>query len=283
MISRRRLLELLAAGAAIGPALGRSTAAAGNQQLSGHGRDCGGSLQDLRLEWRASPVGIDTRRPRFTWTLSADPTLRGVRQSACQAILASSEDAVKAGHGDVWDSGVLETGELRAEPIHDLDLQSHRPYWYAVRTWDERGRTSGFTRPARFITGFMSPGEWRAQWISDGPDWPNHPLPPPAFNRSPPAVPRRMPLFRRQLRIERALARAIVSVCGLGQYELHINGRRAGTGVLNPGWTNYRRTVLYDTFEVTPLLSQGANALGVMLGNGFFNVEKYPGRYTKLV
>src|SRR6185312_11435991 len=82
---------------------------------------------------------------------------------------------------------------------------------------------------------------------------------------------------------ERPLARAIVSVCGLGQYELRINGRRAGTGVLNPGWTNYRRTVLYDTFEVTPLLSQGVNVLGMMLGNGFFNVQKYTGRYTKLV
>ncbi|HEX8758154.1 MAG TPA: family 78 glycoside hydrolase catalytic domain, partial [Steroidobacteraceae bacterium] len=156
-------------------------------------------------------------------------------------------------------------------------------YWYAVRTWDEHGRTRGFSRPARFITGFISPGEWRAQWISDGPDWPNRPLPPPAINRSPPAVPRRMPLFRRQLRLERALARAIVSVCGLGQYELRINGRRAGTGALNPGWSNYRRTVLYDTFEVTPLLSQGVNVLGVMLGNGFFNVEKYAGRYTKLI
>jgi hypothetical protein len=92
-----------------------------------------------------------------------------------------------------------------------------------------------------------------------------------------------MPLFRRELRIDRPLTRAIVSVCGLGQYELRINGRRAGAGVLEPGWTNYRKTVLYDTFEVTHLLSMGTNALGVMLGNGFFNVEKYPGRYTKLV
>ena len=198
------------------------------------------------------------------------------------SVLASSEDAATAGHGDIWDRGVLETRELRAAPDSDLDLESHTPYWCAVRAWDAHGRTSGFTRPARFVTGLM-PDDWRATWISDGADWPASSGPPPASNRSPPIAPRRMPLFRRELRLDKPRARAVMSVCGLGQYELRINGRHAGAGVLNPGWTNYRRTVLYDTFEVTPLLSPGANVLGVMLGNGFFNVEKYPGRYTKLV
>ncbi|MHB8812438.1 MAG: family 78 glycoside hydrolase catalytic domain [Steroidobacteraceae bacterium] len=284
MTSRRRLLKLLAAGASFGPVLARGVAAAGNQRQN-HGNDHGCDIrpQELRIEWRAAPMGLDTRRARFTWTLAADPHPRGVRQSACQVIIASSEAAAQAGHGDIWDSGVLETHELRAAPDCDLDFKSQTPYWYAVRTWDGHGRASGYTHPARLVTGVISPSDWRAAWISDGPDGPVSSAPPPAINRSPAVEPRRMPLFRRELRIGKPLARAIVSVCGLGQYELRINGRHAGTGALNPGWTNYRRTVLYDTFEVTTLLSQGANALGVMLGNGFFNVEKYPGRYTKLV
>jgi hypothetical protein len=282
--SRRRLLKLLAAGATAGPGLARRAANAGNQPLE----DAGDRASDiipvaLRVEWRTGPIGIDTRRPRLTWTLAADPGIRRVRQSARQAILASSEDAAKAGHGDIWDSGVLETDELHAMPGRDLDLESHTPYWYAVRVWDGHGRTGGFTRPARFLTGVMSPGDWRAAWIADGPDWHVPSRPPPAINHSPAAAPRRLPLFRRELRIDRPLARAVVSVCGLGQYELRINGRAASAGVLNPGWSNYRRTVLYDTLEVTPLLSPGANVLGVMLGNGFFNVEKYRGRYSKLV
>ncbi|HEV2441537.1 MAG TPA: family 78 glycoside hydrolase catalytic domain [Steroidobacteraceae bacterium] len=283
MTSRRRLLKLLAAGASFGPALSRRVAAAANQrQNRGNGHGCDIRPQELRIEWRAGPIGLDTRRPRLTWTLAADPLLRAARQSACQVIIASSERAAKAGHGDIWDSGVLETPELRAAPDCDLDFKSQTPYWYAVRTWDGHGRASGYTQPARLVTGVIGPSDWRAAWISDGPDWPVSFAPPPAINRNPGVEPRRMPLFRRELRIEKPLARAIVSVCGLGQYELRINGERAGTGVLNPGWTNYRRTVLYDTLEVTPLLSQGANALAVMLGNGFFNVEKYPGRYTKL-
>ncbi|MGH9518933.1 MAG: family 78 glycoside hydrolase catalytic domain, partial [Terriglobales bacterium] len=283
MTSRRWLLKLLAAGATAGPALARSAAVAGNRLARAARGGCDIGPQDLRLEWRAGPIGLDTPRPRITWTLAADTHLRGVRQSACQVILASSEDAAKAGRGDIWDSGVVETSEFRAIPDRDLNLEPHSPYWCAVRVWDGHGSPSDFTRPARFFTGVMSPDDWRATWISDGPDGPIPSGPPPAISHSPPAVPRRMPLLRRQLRIDRPLARAVVSICGLGQYELRINGRRAGAGVLQPGWSNYRRTVLYDTFEVTPLLSEGANVLAVMLGNGFFNVEKYPGRYTKLV
>lgn len=283
MTSRRRLLKLLAAGAAMGPALPRRAAAAGNQPWRHNGSECDIRPQDLRLEWRAGPIGVATRRPRLTWTLAADPRLRGVRQSACQAILASSEAAATAGDGNIWDSGVLETPELGLVPCRDLDLAAHTPYWSAVQSWDGHGRASGFSRPVRFVTGLLNSGDWRAVWISDGPDWRHCAEPPPAIYRGPAAEPRRLPLLRRELRIDRPLARAVVSVCGLGQYELRINGRRAGAGVLNPGWSNYRRTALYDTLEVTPLLSQGVNVLGVMLGNGFFDVEKYPGRYTKLV
>ncbi|MDE2051198.1 MAG: hypothetical protein KGJ72_09280, partial [Gammaproteobacteria bacterium] len=212
MTSRRWLLKLLATGASIGPALTRTAAAAGIQPLRDHARACDITPQDLRLEWRAVPIGIDTRRPRITWTLSTDPQLRGVEQRACQVILASSEHAARSGHGDVWDSGVLDTGEFRVEPDHDLDLQSHTPYWCAARAWDEHGRTSSFTRPTRFLTGLMSPSDWRAAWISDAPDWRVPSGPPPAINHSPAAAPRRMPLFRRTLRIDRPLARAIVSV-----------------------------------------------------------------------
>ncbi|MFZ0501391.1 MAG: family 78 glycoside hydrolase catalytic domain, partial [Steroidobacteraceae bacterium] len=104
-----------------------------------------------------------------------------------------------------------------------------------------------------------------------------------AINRSPPVQPRPLPLLRHEFRLDKPLRYAVLSLCGLGQHELRINGRRAGTSVLDPGWTDYRKTVLYDTFEVSHLLRTGTNALAVLLGNGFFNVEKYPGRYTKLV
>ena len=278
MSSRRELLRILALGvpaAAIEAGRGDSRVPAG---------PCDVAPGDLCVEWRAAASGIDVPRPRFSWTLTArDPDRRVLGQSACQVIVDRARSAVRAGRGAIWDSGVQAGSELRIAPRQDLPLSSQSVYWWAVRVWDQRGRPGPFSAAARFGTGILDQGAWRAQWISNGPDWPPNPLPPPTIYRGPPEVPHAMPLFRRAFTIDRPLARAIVSVCGLGQYALSVNGRPPTHSVLNPGWTDYRKTILYDTFEVTSLLTEGENVLGMMLGNGFFNVQKYPGRYTKFV
>jgi alpha-L-rhamnosidase len=92
-----------------------------------------------------------------------------------------------------------------------------------------------------------------------------------------------MPIFRREFRLEKPITAAMVFVSGLGQYELHINGQAVTNDVLRPGWTDYRKRVLYNTYDVTKLLRTGANAIGVMLGNGMYNVEGVKGRYTKFI
>jgi hypothetical protein len=108
---------------------------------------------------------------------------------------------------------------------------------------------------------------WNARWIAAEPDGAVTDL--------------RMPIFRCAVRLDKPIARAAIDISGLGQYELTVNGRRIGDAVLAPGWTNYRKTVYYNTYDVTAALRPGENAIGVMLGNGFFNVPGIPGRYTK--
>jgi hypothetical protein len=278
MTSRRTVLRLLALGTPAGLA-GVRTA-----QATEPNGPCDVSPMDLQIEWRSAAHGIDACRPRFGWTLAPrSAALRVLGQSAWQVIVARFPAAIRAGHGEIWDSGRCSSPALRVAPEHDLPLTSQSLYWWAVRVWDQRGRPSEFTPPVLFSTGVVQASDWRAQWISDGPDWPASPLPPPAINRSPPSEPRPMPLFRREFQVRKPLRCALLSVCGLGQYALHINGDPVSTSVLNPGWTDYTKTVLYDTFEVTSRLRPGTNVLGVLLGNGFFNVEKYPGRYTKFV
>lgn len=88
-------------------------------------------------------------------------------------------------------------------------------------------------------------------------------------------------LLRREFDVRTGLRRALASVCGLGQYEMSVNGSRAGTGLVTPGWTAYDKTCLYDTYDVTPLLRAGSNSVGMVLGNGMYNVQ--PGRYVKFV
>jgi hypothetical protein len=88
-----------------------------------------------------------------------------------------------------------------------------------------------------------------------------------------------MPIFRRIFDAPKAIRSAKVQVCGLGASELYINGNKIGNHFMDPGWTNYRKSCPYVTFDVARSLRKGANAFGVMLGNGFFNVTG--GRYVK--
>ena len=91
-----------------------------------------------------------------------------------------------------------------------------------------------------------------------------------------------MPLFRKTFALKRKVARATLFVSALGQGEVHVNGAKVGDAELAPAWTDYRKTVRYETYDVTPMLRLGANVVGVMVGNGMYNVVKTPHRYTKL-
>jgi hypothetical protein len=110
--------------------------------------------------------------------------------------------------------------------------------------------------------GLPRPADWQARWIGN------------------PAV--ELPIFRKVFTLaDQPVKRAVAFVCGLGHFELMVNGVKAGNHFIDPGWTNYRKTCLYVPFDVTGMLRPGGNALGVMLGNGMYNVNG--GRYVKFV
>jgi hypothetical protein len=272
MPTRRGALELIGLAGLVSP-----QALAGSNR---RGADI--AADDLRVEWLTSPAGIDTRKPRFTWVLRAkNRKIRNVRQSACRLVVGASRSAVQSGTGDVWDSGKVPVSDFRLVPSSELSLLPQRKYWWAVQLWDGNGVASAWSTPAIFTTGILSAADWQAKWIAGEPDRPPQKLPVSSLAPGKSVAPKPMPVFRRDISLTKPIASAIVSVCGLGHYDLSVNGKPATNGLLNPGWTNYRKTVLYNTFDVTDLLHRGRNALAVMLGNGMYNVESYPGRYTK--
>jgi hypothetical protein len=93
-------------------------------------------------------------------------------------------------------------------------------------------------------------------------------------------VPTALPIFRRQFAVNAGLQRALIYICGLGQYELSANGAKVGNTLMAPGWSKYDRTCLYDTLDITSYLTNGNNAVGVVLGNGMYNVSG-TANYTK--
>ena len=121
---------------------------------------------------------------------------------------------------------------------------------------------------------------WRAGWIAAQPDPLANDTPENAAEKVRSAS-RPLPIFRRPFQIGKAVAQATLSISGLGQFEAHINGQNVTTAVLTPGWSDYRKRVFYDTYDVTTLLKPGENVIGVMLGNGMYNVQQTNGRYTK--
>ncbi len=245
----------------------------------------------LACQNRVNPVGVDPARPVFGWELASGE--RGQVQTAFRILAATSASLLEKSVGDVWDSGRRQGSGSAFLPYAGKSLSPGREYFWKVMVWDGQGRPSTWSETARFTTGLSSGGAsaadaWSgARWI--------------AFDKLPDAmkvVPgvhgngdelgdkarKRsvVPLFRKEFDVRgEPVARALVFVCGLGQYELRLNGRKVGSSFLAPGWTDYRQTCLYNTYDVTALLRPGRNAVGAVVGNGFFNVNRE--RYRKLV
>jgi len=217
--------------------------------------------RELRCGFRVNPLGIDTAQPRLGWVVESDR--RAEMQTAYQILAASSPTILARDRGDLWDSGRVTSDESVQVPYGGRPLRSSQRVWWKVRVWGLSKPPSPYSRPAWFETGLLAAEDWQAQWIqatSPGPVtetemFADHPA----------------PLFRKEFRCDQRVRRARIYVSGLGYYELRLNGERVGDQVLDPGWTSYSRRVLYSTYDVTAQVKRGGNAIGLWLGNGWFN------------
>jgi alpha-L-rhamnosidase len=198
----------------------------------------------LRLEYLVNPMGVDTPRPRFSWVL--EHSERGQGQSAFEVLVSSRPNMEEA---DLWASGRVDSAESTLVVYAGKALHSGATYYWKVRYWDREGRQSPFSRVACFDTGLLSREDWKGRWIGG------------------------KNVLRREFELERKAVRARAYICGLGYSELRLNGHKVGRNVLDPAWTNYDKRALYVTCDVTGFLQAGRNAVGVMLGQGWFKAS----------
>lgn len=206
---------------------------------------------DLRCEYLADPLGIDADRPRLSWRLADSRT--GARQTAYQLFVGDDSVAVQGGKGTNWQTGRTRSDSL----LITYDGSSLKPftkYYWRVVVWDKDGKVSS-SGVAHFEMGLMNPANWQGAWISDGTDI--HLKPAPYFRK----------VFQTIKKVKSA--RAYVAVAGL--YEFYLNGQRVGDHQLDPMYTRFDRRLLYVTYDVTAHLQAGKNALGLWLGNGWYN------------
>jgi alpha-L-rhamnosidase len=236
----------------------------------------------LATEFRTNPVGIATSTPMFEWTLEATtPRARHLQQAAYRLRLATSREQLQRTSGLLWDSGRVESSTYWERPYGGPKLQSHTTYFWQVQSWTADGLAGPWSEVSQFTTALLSDTDWSAHWIAAEPDRIAHSAASEHSGEALSVPPPPLPVFRHEFNLAKPVASALLFVAGLGQYEVHLNGRDVTSTVLNSGWTDYRKTVLYDTYDVAHLLRRGDNAFGVLLGNGMYNVEGVKGHYTK--
>ena len=212
----------------------------------------------LRCEYRVNPLGIDSAQPRLSWVLAAtSPNSRGLNQTAYRVFVASSSAKLRAGAGDLWDSGRMASDQSNQIVYAGRTLGSGSRAFWKVEVWDQAGKSSGWSAPAFWTMGLIAPDAWKAKWIGLDEDKPTD------KDRVLPAR-----FLRTEFDVKHKVKRATAYVSGLGLFELYLNGKKIGDQVLSPGLTDYDKRVLYVTFDLTPELSAGRNAAGLVLGNG---------------
>jgi len=195
------------------------------------------------------------------------------RQLGYQTLVSGSEEGLRAGWGDLWDSGRVDSDQSAQVVYAGARLESGQRAWWAVRAWDGDGRAYTYSEPAWWETGLLRPNDWQGGWIGLVPDAGDDPgvLTQADAERDAMAVDLEPNLYlRATFAVARPVARACLYVMARGLYETRLNGRRVDDAVLTPGWTDYRTRIQYQTYDVMDLLRQGENALGAILGPGWY-------------
>ncbi|MDR3260476.1 MAG: family 78 glycoside hydrolase catalytic domain, partial [Tannerella sp.] len=219
------------------------------------------SVTRLSCEQVTNPLGVDTRQPLLSWQLESQEN--NTRQSAYEIIVSHDKTEIDRDIGNAWTTGKIHSGESVFIPYGGAPLQPFTRYYWKVRIYNQNGTPSPWSAAAWFETAMLDASDWTAQWIGDGSK---------QFTRDEDFYQDdAMPLFRKSFSVRKTVTSARLYICGLGYYEASLNGRKVGDNLLDPGWTAHKKQALYVVHDVTGLLQRGANAAGVMLGNGWYN------------
>jgi hypothetical protein len=240
------------------------------------------SVTNLRCESTNEPLGIDITNPRLSWELKSDQ--RNVLQTAYRILVADDSFLLRKGLGNIWDSKKINSSASIQVKYDGKHLRSVKKYYWRVMVWDNKGNVSSWSDLAMWQMGLLNKSDWNnAQWIGYDEVVDSLRIAPHVhLNGKRSWGPRRniLPMMRKEFSVNKKIKTATAFICGLGQFELHINGKKIGDHFLDPGWTNYDKHAQYVTFDITNDLKNGANAVGVILGNGFYYI---PGqRYRKM-
>ncbi|MET0395181.1 MAG: family 78 glycoside hydrolase catalytic domain, partial [Chitinophagaceae bacterium] len=185
---------------------------------------------------------------------------RNVQQTGYHIIVSSTEAKLKKNEGDIWNSGRVSSAQSVHVVYKGKPLTSRMTCYWKVKIFTNKGESDW--RESYWTMGLLDAADWKGKWIG--------------YDKASPwdSITQWSRLsaryFRKEFRAPEHIRRATVYIVGLGLYELYINGKKAGDRVLAPAPTDYRKSVMYNTLDVTGDLQKGANVIAAVLGNGRF-------------
>jgi len=236
-------------------------------------------LGNLRCEYKVDPLGIESRSPMLSWEIQSSG--RGVLQTAWRVLVSDDSVGLEKNVGTVWDSQKTFSDASIQVAYGGSALSPAKTYYWKVMVWGNHGDSSRWSKMASWQTGLFTKADWKgARWIGYEEIADSNRMLPGSNGKKKGPFRDTLPLLRKEFTVKGPLKKATIFICGLGHFAMMLNGNGVGDHFLDPGWTRYDKEALYVPFDITGELKEGANAIGVALGNGFYYIPRE--RYHKL-
>ena len=224
-------------------------------------------IENLRCEYLVNPSGIDVVKPRLSWYSTSNQ--RNQKQTAYRILVASSMEKLDLNEGDLWDSQKVLSDKSINIIYNGTELHSEDVCFWKVKVWDKNGDESEWSKTAKWSMGLLNKTDWKGYWIG---------LDSLVGNDKQFSLSARY--LRKEFAATKKIERATAYICGLGLFELYINGNKIGDQVLAPALSEYQKRSYYMTFDVKKEIQDGNNTVGVILGAGrFFAPVKWDQNY----
>lgn len=222
-------------------------------------------VSSLKTEGMKNPLGLDVEKPRLSWKTTVGAG-NNIKQTAFHIMVASTAEKLSRNEADIWNSGKIKSDKQLWINFDGTTLRSNQQLFWKVKVWTNKGE-SQWSETAMWSMGILNETEWKAQWIGldKAKPWDDETY----YSRL------SVRYLRRDFQLKKEIKRATIHITGLGIYELFVNGKRIGDQVLAQAPTDYNKSVLYSTYDVSSQLSKGLNAIGIALGTGrYYNMRQ---------
>ena len=232
------------------------------------------TFKRLTVNFKEIPLTIESEKPLFSWIVDAAGYNKS--QSAYHILVASSKEKLIEHEADIWNSNKVNSNKSAFVKYEGKPLEAMKTYYWKVKIWDEKSTFSNWSKIQKFQMGLISDSNWgNSKWITLNNDTRTSEHRFREYQTGKMKKPTMVDgfaasYFRKEFNLEKEIENAQVYICGLGYYELYLNGKKVGDHVLDPAPSNYDKQAYYVNYDITAQLKSGKNAFGIILGNGFY-------------